>query len=1167
MSDQTPVVRAKVGLDDKYAVESGRVFMTGTQALVRLPMLQRQRDAAAGLNTACFISGYRGSPLGLYDQSLWRAQSFLARNNIHFEPGVNEDLAATAIWGSQQVGLFPGARYDGVFGIWYGKGPGVDRSVDVFRHANFAGTSPNGGVLALAGDDHAAVSSTTAHQSEFNFQSVGMPLLNPSTVQEYLDFGIAGFAMSRFAGVWVGFKCVTETVESSASVTIDPFGRRIVLPSDVAFPADGVHIRHPDPMLAQERRLLDFKLPAAVAFARDNNLDRVAIDAPRRRLGIITTGKSYLDVRQALEDLGISDAKARDIGVSLYKVGLVWPIEPVGLRRFAAGHEELLVVEEKRPVIEPQVRDLLYSLPDGQRPAVSGKLDPERQRLLASDGELRPSPVAIAIARRISAFFCSDEMQNRLSFLAAKECAFNEPSASLERRPYFCSGCPHNSSTKVPEGSRALAGIGCHYLVQAMNRSTATFSQMGGEGAAWIGQAPFTDESHVFVNIGDGTYYHSGVLAIRAAVAAKVNVTYKLLFNDAVAMTGGQPVDGSLTVPDIVQQLVGEGVRKVVVVSEEPESYPAGTKFAGGTLVCHRDELEAVQKELRQIGGCTVLIYDQTCAAEKRRRRKRGKLPDPDKRIFINDAVCEGCGDCSVKSNCVSVEPLETEFGRKRRINQSACNKDFSCINGFCPSFVVVEGARIRRTRTDPGDAIRGANSVDLPLPGRPTLAEPYDVLITGIGGTGVVTIGAILAMAAHIEGLGVTVLDQTGLAQKNGAVASHVRIGTAPDSLHAVRIGTGGADLVIACDMVVAASKPALDTMRAGATQAIVNSHFAPTADFTLNPNVEFREKETMAAIRIACGDNLTEFLDASTLATALMGDSIASNMFMLGHAFQRGLLPVSLEALLEAIEVNGAAVEASKRAFSWGRLHTHDPAAVALAARPKAAPVVEKIHSKSFDELLESRVTHLTAWQDSSWAERYLSLVRTAQAAELKQAPGKHGFAEAVARYAAKLMSYKDEYEVARLYADPSFLSKLHSEFEGNLRLTFLLAPPLIAPKDPQTGALKKLRFGSWVLPLFRVLARLKGLRGGPLDFFGRSEERRRERRLIDEYAVLISEICNELNPQNHSIAIQLASLPDSIRGYGHIKDRSIEDAERNKSELLLRFRASLNHRHAAD
>jgi indolepyruvate ferredoxin oxidoreductase len=1161
---------AHVGLDDKYALETGRIYVTGTQALVRLPMLQRQRDAAAGLNTACFISGYRGSPLGIYDQALWRAKAFLKANHIHFEPGVNEDLAATAIWGSQQLNLFPGAKYDGVFGIWYGKGPGVDRSLDAFRHANFAGTSPHGGVLALAGDDHAAVSSTTAHQSEFNFQSVGMPMLHPATVQEYLDFGLIGIAMSRFAGVWVGLKCVTETAESSASVTLDPTALEIVMPQGVPFPPDGVHIRWPDAMLPQDLRLLDFKLPAAIAFARANKVDREVIAAPRRRLGIVSTGKSYLDVRQALDDLGISERQARDIGLSLYKVGMVWPLDPEGLRAFATGHDELLVVEEKRALIEPQIRDLLYALPDGQRPRIVGKQDADGARLLASDGELRPTVIAQAIARRLAPFHTSNPIADRLGFIAAKERQMAHPSPALERRPYFCSGCPHSSSTKVPEGSRALAGIGCHYLALGMDRSTATFSQMGGEGVAWIGQAPFTSEEHVFANIGDGTYYHSGLLAIRQAAASKVNITYKLLYNDAVAMTGGQPVDGPLTVADITLQLAGEGVKKIVVVSDEPEKYAKDARFADGVTVRHRDDLDAVQKELRDIQGCTVLIYDQTCAAEKRRRRSRGTFPDPDKRVFINSAVCEGCGDCSAKSNCVSIEPLETEFGRKRRINQSSCNKDFSCLNGFCPSFVTVEGAMIRRANATPDAAAQAAHEATLaglPVPRAPGLTEPYNVLITGIGGTGVVTVGAVLAMAAHIEGFGVTVLDQTGLAQKNGAVMSHVRIGATPEVLHAVRIGAGGADLVLACDMVTAASNPALETMLAGHTTAVVNSHLAPTADFTLNTNIEFRESATKSAIRSACGKNQAVFFDGSRLATALMGDSIATNMFMLGDAFQRGLLPVSLQALLQAIEVNGASVEANKRAFAWGRQHAHDPRAVEAATGDDIGRSRPTAIAESLDEIVTHRSSHLTAWGSAAWAERYRSLVKKAELAETRRTKGVCGFADAVARNAAKLMSYKDEYEVARLYSDGSFMARLNAQFEGDFKISFHLAPPLFAPRDPNTGELKKLRFGAWMAPAFKLLVRLKGLRGSAFDPFGYSTERKAERRLIETYFDLINELCAKLAPENHALAVELACLPDAIRGFGHVKDRNMQAAKASEERLLAAFRAPKAHASAAE
>ena len=1157
-----------VSLEDKYTRDSGRVFMTGTQALVRLPMLQREWDRAQGLNTAGFISGYRGSPLGGYDQALWRARDFLKRGHIHFEPGVNEDLAATALWGSQQVALFQGARYDGVFGFWYGKGPGVDRSIDVLRHANFAGTSRHGGVLALAGDDHAAVSSTTAHQSELNFLSVGMPVLHPATIEEYLEFGLIGMAMSRFAGVWVGFKCITETTESSASISLDSLPRTIITPEDVEFPPDGVHIRWPDTMLAQERRLTEFKLPAALAFALANRLDRKIISADRKRLGIVSTGKSYIDVLQALEDLGISKAEARDAGLSIYKVGMVWPLEPEGLRAFALGHEELLVVEEKRPLIEQQIRDQLYTLPDSQRPRILGKRDADGVPLLSSDGELRPAAIARAIAARLAPFYRTERMAQHLALIASQEQEAARHIVLAERRPYFCSGCPHNRSTKVPEGSRALAGIGCHFLALGMERDTATFSQMGGEGVAWIGQAPFTDEQHVFANIGDGTYFHSGLLAIRAAVAAKVNITYKLLFNDAVAMTGGQPVEGALTVPAITQQLSGEGVRRIVVVADDPGKYPDGSTFATGVAIRPREDLELVQKELRAVTGCTVIIYDQTCAAEKRRRRSRGKLPDPDQRLFINDAVCEGCGDCSHQSNCVSIEPLETEFGRKRTINQSSCNKDYSCVEGFCPSFVTVTGARIRGAKGGSAQPPHATAMADeLPLPVGPDLSEPCGILVTGVGGTGVITIGALLSMAAHIEGRGVTVLDQTGLAQKNGAVMSHVRIAASPEALHAVRIGVGGARVVLACDMITADGKAALETMRAGTTCAVVNAHLSPTADFTLRPDFRVDEAAVVSRIASTCGEDRAEFFDATALATALSGDAIATNMFMLGHAFQRGLLPVSLAALMQAIELNGAAVEANKTAFSWGRLHAAKPDFVRRAAFPTPSPQATTEDEMSLEALVAHRSRHLEKWQNLAWATRYANLVAQAQFAESRSGAVQDGYARVVARVAAKLMSYKDEYEVARLYTDYAFLEKLGAQFDGDYKIAFNLAPPLLARRNKGTGEPMKIRFGSWLLPAFKILASFKKLRGTPFDLFGYTAERRSERQLVTDYFSLIDEINSKLTPGNYRLAVSLAFAAGEIRGFGHIKERSITAAKAKETDLLQQFRIAKPQAEAAE
>jgi indolepyruvate ferredoxin oxidoreductase len=1143
-----------VTLDDKYALERGRVYLTGTQALVRLPMIQRQRDAAAGLNTACFISGYRGSPLGGFDLALWSARKFLKANHIHFRTGINEELAATAVWGSQQVGLFPGARYDGVFAIWYGKGPGVDRSGDVFKHGNNAGSSPHGGVLLLAGDDHTCKSSTLAHQSEYAFMDAMIPVLNPSNVQDILDLGVYGWAMSRFSGCWTAMKTIAETMDSSASVTVDPGRVAIAIPNDFAMPEGGLNIRWPDQPLDQEMRLHKYKLYAALAFARANNLNRTVIDSPKRRFGIVTAGKSYLDVMQALEDLGIDAKHAADIGLTVYKVGMTWPLEREGVRRFAEGLEEILVVEEKRAVIENQLKEQLYNWREDVRPRVIGKFDEERNWILPSTDELTPARVARVIASRIARFHTSERIQKRLMFLAEKEKALAEPRAQIKRIPYFCSGCPHNTSTKVPEGSRALAGIGCHYMAQWMERSTATFTQMGGEGVPWVGQAPFTEEKHVFANIGDGTYIHSGILAVRMAVAAGVNITYKLLFNDAVAMTGGQRNDAKFDVAGITHQLYGEGVKKVVVVTDEPGKYPVGADFAQGVTVHHRDELDRIQKELREIPGVTAIVYDQTCAAEKRRRRKRGLMPDPPKRAFINDLVCEGCGDCGVKSNCLSVVPLETEFGRKRAIEQSSCNKDMSCVNGFCPSFVTVHGGGLRRP------AKLGASEdgrAPLPAPAVPALDGPYGILVTGVGGTGVVTIGALLGMAAHLEGKGCSVLDMTGLAQKGGAVVSHIRIAPKPEDIHAVRIAAGGARLVLGCDLVVAASFDGLAKMERGATRAVVNSHETTTGEFTRKPDLRFPAQGMIDAVTAAVGRDAADFVDATRLATALIGDAIATNPFMLGYAWQKGLVPLAEASLLRAIELNAVAVEANKAAFRWGRRAAHDLQSVERAAGPVTPLAMARPDiAQTLEEVVERRIKFLTGYQDEGYARRYKDLVVRVQRAESERAKGMAGLALAVARNYFKLLAYKDEYEVARLYADPAFLAKVRANFDGDYKLRFHLAPPLIAAKDPNTGEARKMEFGPWMLGAFRVLAKLKGLRGTAFDAFGRSEERKTERRLIAEYEKTVDALVANLAHDNHALAVQIAAIPDRIRGFGHVKAKSVTEAAARQAELMARF-----------
>jgi indolepyruvate ferredoxin oxidoreductase len=1167
-------VARSVSLADKYELRSGRAYMTGTQALVRLLIMQRERDALAGLNTAGFVSGYRGSPLGGLDHELWRARKVLDAARITFAPGLNEELAATAVWGSQQVNMYEGARYDGVFGLWYAKGPGVDRSGDVLRHANAAGTSKHGGVIAIAGDDHGAKSSTLPHQTDHDFKSVMMPVLAPAGVQEFLDLGLAGWALSRYSGCWVALKAISDTVETSASVDLDPHRVRIATPTDFELPPEGLNIRWPDPPLQQEERLLHQKLYAALAFCRANGLNRTVIDGPRARLGILTSGKSYLDVRQALDDLGIDGRLAAEIGLRVSKVGMVWPLEAEGVRRFAEGLEEILVVEEKRQLLEYQLKEELYNWREDVRPRVVGKFDekgewglPHGGWLLPAAGELTPAMIARVIARRIARFHTSARIRERLAFLEEKERCLAAPHETVLRVPHYCPGCPHNRSTRVVEGSRAMAGIGCHYMAMWLHPSTSTFTQMGGEGVPWIGQAPFTGTPHVFANLGDGTYFHSGSLAIRAAVAAGVPITYKILYNDAVAMTGGQPVDGSLSVPVVTRQLHEEGVQKIVVVTDEPEKYDDVKDLAPGVPVRHRDQLEATERELRQYPGVSALVYDQTCAAEKRRRRKRGTYPDPARRMLINEAVCEGCGDCSDTSLCMSVVPVETEFGRKREIDQSSCNKDYSCAEGFCPSFVSVEGGSLRKGRALALDD--DAFGV-LPEPQLPSLAEPYGIIVTGVGGTGVVTIGALLGMAAHIEGRGITALDMAGLAQKGGSVWSHVRIAERPEQLYASRIAAGEANAIIGGDIVVTAGDETLAKMRSGFTRAVVNSAHsvtsdevrtfaaqAATGDLARHRDPQFPLSAMEKNIVEAVGEGRADFLDATRLASALMGDAIATNLFLVGYAFQKGLIPLTEASILQAIELNATAVEANRKSFLWGRRAAVDPARVEQLAGPAAATSPPRRLSRTLDEAVARRVEFLTAYQNAAYARRYTDLLARVRAAEARvpSAPGR--LSEAVARYYFKLLAYKDEYEVARLYADGDFLRRVAETFEGDYRLRFHLAPPLLARRDPLTGKLKKRVYGPWMLGAFRVLARLKGLRGTPLDPFGYTRERRMERQLIAGYERLIDELLQRLNADNYDTAVRLAAIPEQIRGFGHVKERHLKHAREREAELLEVFR----------
>jgi indolepyruvate ferredoxin oxidoreductase len=1145
-----------VTLDDKYDLTKSRIFVTGFQAIVRLCLMQKERDRRAGLNTAGYVTGYRGSPLGTLDLQFIRAQRALDKYDVRFQAGVNEDIAATAIWGSQQAELRGEGKFDGVFGLWYGKGPGVDRTGDVFRHANFAGTSKHGGVLALMGDDHTAESSTTAHQSEYHFIDVMIPILNPAGVQEILDYGLYGWAMSRFCGSWVALKSMHETVESTAVIDGSLERVNIVMPQDFAMPEGGLNIRLRDTVLGQEARLHDYKRDAMLAFVRANKLNKYITSGGRRpKIGIITVGKSYLDVRQALDELGIDEVKCNDLGIRLYKIGCPWPISRDDLKQFADGLELIIVVEEKRSLIEVQVREELYGT--ANQPVCIGKKDERGNWLFPVKGALDPNEVAICIGERIlQRVGPNDAIAARVAALKEAQRILAETQDVAVRIPYFCSGCPHNSSTVVPEGMRAYAGIGCHYMAQWMDRSTLGFTQMGGEGANWIGEAPFSKRPHVFQNLGDGTYNHSGYMAIRGAIASGVNITYKILFNDAVAMTGGQANDGGLTVPQIARQVAAEGAKHVVVVTDEPWKYSKQEDWPRGLTIHHRDELITVQQELAKIPGVTVLIYDQTCAAEKRRRRKRGLFPDPDKRVVINELVCEGCGDCGVKSNCVSVQPLETEWGRKRTIDQSSCNKDFSCVKGFCPSFVTVHGGKLKQ-----GTGVAAAHdTVPLPEPTLPAIGQTYDIIVTGVGGTGIVTIGGILGMAAHLEGKGVGVLDMAGLAQKGGAVYSHMRIAERPEDIHAIRIAAGGADLVLGGDMVVAGNKKVLAAVKHGKTEMVINlAEFLP-GDFTRNADFSLPTERLKRAILADAGRDKTHFIDATRAATALFGASVGANIFLVGYAYQLGAIPLARASIERAIELNGEAVDMNKAAFEWGRRAVVEPAVVEALVKPAPDATSDaRTLSQSFDEVVARRVAFLTAYQNAAYAARYRRLVEKTRAAETARAPGKTGLADAVARYLFKLMAYKDEYEVARLYSDGAFVKQVNSELGGeHLRFHVHLAPPLLARRDKATGEPKKMTFGPWIFPLFSLLAKFKVLRGTAFDPFGYSTERKTERALVRDYEALLAEVLAKLDAGNHHIAVGLAAIPEKIRGFGHVKMRHLKAAKADEAVLLDQFRA---------
>ena len=1173
-----------VTLDDKYALDYGRAFMSGVQALVKLPMLQRLRDQQLGKNTAGFISGYRGSPLGGYDQALVKAEKYLKTQNIIFQPGVNEELAATALWGTQQLGFAPPGsnKFDGVFGIWYGKGPGVDRCSDVFKHANMAGTTPWGGVIAVAGDDHISKSSTAAHQSDHIFKACGTPVFFPSTVQEILDLGIHAFALSRFSGVWSGMKTIQEIVESSATAMIDPHRVQIKIPTDFQMPPGGLHIRWPDHALDQEARLFHYKWYAALAYIRANRLNYNVIEGQRDRLGLIASGKAFNDTRQALLDLGLDDATCRQVGIRLHKVGVVWPLEAQLTREFATGLQEILVIEEKRQVIEYQLKEELYNWRADVRPNVLGKFNegegdfsggewsnpnPTANTLLRANADLSPAIIARAIAQRLKKLGVSADIAARidtqLAILEAKQSAMQVielgGGPSAERQPWFCSGCPHNTSTKVPEGSRAMAGIGCHFMSIWMDRATVGFTQMGGEGVPWVGQQPFSHDQHMFANLGDGTYFHSGMLAVRQSIAAGVNITYKILYNDAVAMTGGQQVgerpEGH-SVVQIAQSMRAEGAIKIIVVTDEPEKYETVTGLPDGVAIEHRDELDRIQREFRSILGTTVIIYDQTCATEKRRRRKRGTLVDPPKRVVINELVCEGCGDCGVQSNCLSVEPMETEFGRKRQINQSTCNKDYSCVKGFCPSFVTVEGGQLKKKAKGKGPSPFEMGVLPEPVP--PTLTGVWGIVVAGVGGTGVITIGQLLGVASHLEGKGIVTQDAGGLAQKGGATWSHVLIGASQEAIRTTRVSMAAADLIIGCDPIVAASKETMMRMRAGRTHVALNSNATPTAAFVKNANWVNPSDACVHEVVQAVGLDAVGAFNADAAASQLMGDTIYTNPMLLGYAWQKGWIPLSHASLTRAIELNAVAVEQNKTAFQWGRRAAHDAGAFQSLLNP--GQVVAFTKRSSVDELIAKRVEFLTDYQNAAYARDYAAFVQKVR--QVDEAVGGKSLAltQAVARYLFKLMAYKDEYEVARLHTDARFHARINAMFEGDFKVHYHLAPPLVAKKNAR-GELLKQQFGPWMLTVFKVLARFKGLRGTALDLLGRTEERRAERALIAEYRDSLDEILVGLTgadrESRYAVALEIARIPEQIRGFGHVKERNLQAARQNWAALLAQFR----------
>ncbi|WP_305967618.1 MULTISPECIES: indolepyruvate ferredoxin oxidoreductase family protein [unclassified Mameliella] len=1143
MTDQTPIL-TDYALEDRYTRTEGRVFLTGTQAILRIALDQARRDRARGLDTRGYISGYRGSPVGGVDLEVSGHAKLVEEAGITFLPAINEELGATQMIGTQQVETDPDRTCEGVFGLWYGKGPGVDRAADALKHGNAYGSSPHGGVLVVAGDDHGCVSSSMPHQSDVAFMNFFMPTLNPANVAEFLPFGEWGYALSRFSGMWVGFKAISETVESGMSVEL-PADRAFVAP-DFTPPETGLHYRWPDLPGMQIEERMEAKKAAVLAFARANPIDRAEWGHPAR-FGIVTTGKAHLDTLEALRLLGIDEGAARELGIDLYKVGMVWPLEDRGALGFAHEKQELLVIEEKRGIIESQLKEYFYDFP-GQKPErMVGKRDEHGERLIPWTHELGAVMLARIIAKRL-------DLNLGTSLTERAEALVPPPNlievSGAARTPYFCSGCPHNTSTKVPEGSQALAGIGCHFMASWMDRNTTSLIQMGGEGVNWVARSKFNGNAHVFQNLGEGTYYHSGSLAVRQAIAAGTNITFKILFNDAVAMTGGQVVDGPISVQAIAQTVLAEGAKRVVVVSDHPEQFRKGD-FPAGVEIEHRREMDRVQRELREIPGTTVLIYQQTCATEKRRLRKRGKMEDPKRFAVINPLVCEGCGDCGVESNCLSVEPLETEFGRKRQINLNSCNKDFTCLNGFCPSFVTVEGATLKKGR-GVSEAQLDEMVAGLPAPVLPSLDAPWDILVTGVGGTGVVTVGQLIAMAANLEGRGASVLDFMGFAQKFGPVLSYLRMSARPEEVNQARIEPSSADALIGCDLVVSSSPKASMTYRAGHTKAVVNTALMPTGDFTRNRDADLKAGDRLARISGAVDGKALQSLDANALSEALLGDTVFANVLMLGAAWQAGLVPLSEAALMRAIELNGVKPELNKQAFAWGRVAVTDPEGVERIAGIEARPV------QTLEQIIDRRADFLADYQSARWARRYRDDLQKVIEAETRVAGAPGALSEAAARGLFKLMSYKDEYEVARLHAKTGFIDGLKDRFEGEFTVRHHLAPPILSSGKDARGRPLKRSFGPWVQVAFRQLARMKRLRGTPFDPFGRTEERRMERALIEEYRELLGRLVDGLTADNRDEAARIAAMVMEIRGFGPVKEEAADKTRKAIAEAVKQYAA---------